>query len=269
VSKEFRALETNEMRALFLSRDIGQDSQSRRRPFRGPEPSNTMQKACLFLLAVFMWTPIVLSQDGEPIIKADVVSAFIWGGDSPSGAVSSTIRDPLTGNTIHKLSHAGIEVSSRMGFEGVGDGEAGIFVTSTTTIVNSTNSMVSVRYGGISADGHAASLLWVIPRLQKVNKRKRKSKSGEVELGKIQCFTSGFLPSDNFFLADDASQILTVAPGTALPVSSVIRDPLGYLSVRCSVAGCHPTGTIRYYVTVASKDYVFEWPGQSVIYCGK
>jgi hypothetical protein len=228
-----------------------------------------MKQACIFVLAVFAFTPGVFGQDGVPMIKATVMSAFVWGEDSTSGAVSSTIQDPLTGNALHTLSYAGIEVSSRIGFERVSTAEVGTFLNYTTTIVNSTDSTLSVRYGAISVDGHAASPLWVVPEGKKLNKKERKSKPDVVELGKIHCFTSGFLSSDNFFSANASSQVLTVAPRTALTVSSVIRDPRSYHLVRCSVEGCYPTGTIRYYLRVDTKDYIFAWPGRSAVYCGK
>ena len=227
-----------------------------------------MKQACIFVLAFLAFTPGVFGQDGMPMIKATVMSAFVWGEDSTSGAVSSTIQDPLTGNAIHALSYAGIEVSSRIGFERVSTAEVGTFLNYTTTIVNRTDSTVSVRYGAISVDGHAASPLWVVPAGKKLNKKERKSKPDVVELGKIHCFTSGFLSSDNFFSANASSQVLTVAPRTALTVSSVIRDPRNYHSVRCSIEGCYPTGTIRYYLRVDAKDYIFVWPGRSAVYCG-
>jgi hypothetical protein len=228
-----------------------------------------MKQACIFVLAVFAFTAGVFGQDGMPMIKATVMSAFVWGEDSTSGAVSSTIQDPLTGNAIHALSYAGIEVSSRIGFERVSTAEVGTFLNYTTTIVNSTDSTVSVRYGAISVDGHAASPLWVVPAGKKLTKKERKSKPDVVELGKIHCFTSGFLSSDNFFSANASSQVLTVAPRTALTVSSLIRDPRSYHLVRCSVEGCYPTGTIRYYLSVDDEDYVFVWPGRSAVYCGR
>jgi hypothetical protein len=196
------------------------------------------------------------------------MSAIVWGQDSTSGAVSSTIQDPLTGTAIHRLSYAGIEVSSRIGFERVGTDQVGTFLNYATTIVNGTDSTLSVRYGGTSVDGHAASPLWIVPANKKLNKKERKSKPDAVELGAIHCFTSGFFPSDNFFSANATSQVLTVAPRTALTVSSAIRDPRNYHSVRCSVEGCYPTGTIRYYLRVDNKDFVFVWPGQSAVYCG-
>ena len=228
-----------------------------------------MKWASIFGLAVFAFTPGMFGQDGVPIIKVKVMSAFVWGEDSTSGAVSSTIQDPLTGNALHTLSYGGIEVSSRIGFERVSADEVGTFLNYTTTIVNSTDSTLSVRYGGISVDGHAASPLWVVPAGKKLNKKERESKPDVVELGKIHCFTSGFLSSDNFFSANASSQVLPVTPRTSLTVSSVIRDPRSYHLVRCSVEGCYPTGTIRYYLRVDDKDYVFVWPGRSAVYCGR
>lgn len=227
-----------------------------------------MKRACIFVLAVFAFTAWVFAQDGAPAIKSEVMSAFVWGEDSPSGAISSTIQDPLTGNTIHALSYNGIEVNSRMGFERVGADEVGIFLNYTATIVNGTDSTLSVRYGGISVDGHAASPFWIVPLDKKLSKKERKSKPDAVDLEKIHCFTSGFLSGDNFFSANASSQVFTVAPRSALTVSSVVRDPRKYRSVLCSVDGCYPTGTMRYYLNVRNQDYVFVWPGRSAVYCG-
>jgi len=226
-----------------------------------------MQPVSIFVL-VLAFIPSLFGQDGMPAIKAEVKIAFVWGEDSGSGAVSSTIQDPLTGNPIRRLSYAGIEVSSRMGFEGVSATEVGTFLNYTTTIVNGTDSTLAVRYGGISIDGRVVSLPWVILPGKKLNKRERKNKTNVVEPEKMQCFISGFVSTEHLFSADGASQTLTVSPKTALTVSSVIRDPRGY-SIRCSVEGCHPIGTVRYYLTVNSQDYVFVWPGRSAIYCGK
>jgi len=173
-----------------------------------------------------------------------------------------------TGHAIHKLRYGPIEVSSRIGFEGVSAYEAGTYVNYTTTIVNGSDSTLSVRYGGISIDGRAVSLPWVIFPDKKLNKRERKNKTNVVEPDKMQCFTSGFLSHDHLFSADDSSQTLNVDSKTALTVSSVVRDPRSY-PLRCSLEGCHPVGTIRYHLTVNSQDYVFVWPGRSAIYCGK
>lgn len=221
-------------------------------------------RGCTLLVAFFAFTSSVFSQE----IKAEVVSAFVWGEDTPSGAISSTIQDPLTGLAIRKLTYGPIEVSSQIGFERVSADEAGTDLNYRTTIVNGSDSMLSVRYGGISIDGHAVSLPWVILPGKKFNKRERKNKTNVIEAEKLQCFTSGFLSHDHMFSADGASETLHVSPKTALTVSSVFKDPRSY-PLRCSVEGCHPVGTIRYYVTVDSQDYVFVWPGQSAIHCGK
>ena len=225
-----------------------------------------IKQTCIFALGVFAVNPSVLGQDSVPTIKVEAKSAFVWGEDSRSGAVSATIQDPLTGNAIHTLSYAGIEVSSRIGFERVGTDFPGTLLNYTTTIVNNTDAALSVRYGGISVDGHVASPLWVVPAGTKLSKKELKSKPGAVERGKIHCLTSGFISSDNFFSASTSSQVLSVGARTALTVSSMVRDPRRYHSVLCSVGGCYPTGTIRYYLTVNTKDYVFVWPGRSAIY---
>jgi len=223
-----------------------------------------IRHACKVLLPILGLASCMLGQE----IKAVAVSAFVWGEDSPSGAISSTIRDPLTGYAIHKLTYGPIEVSSRIGFEGVSSYEVGTLLNYTATIVNSGDSTLSVRYGGISTDGRAVSLPWIILPGEKLKKRERKSKTNVVELEKMQCFTSGFLSDRHLFSADSDSQTLSVSPKTALTVSSVIRDPRSY-SIRCSIEGCHPVGTIRYYLTVNNRDYVFVWSGESAIYCGK
>jgi hypothetical protein len=228
-----------------------------------------MKEVCLFGLTVFSLTSCLFAQSNPPTLKTEVESAFVWGADSPTGAVSSAIQDPLTGNAVRKLSYGGVEVSSRMGFERVGADEVGTFLNYTTTIINSTDSKVSVRYGGISVDGHLAEPLWVLPPGNKLSKRDRKSKQDVADLSKMHCFISGFLSSANVLSANSSSQPVTVAPGTALTVASVIRDPRSYHAMLCSVEGCYPTGTIRYYLTVNSQDYVFVWPGRSAVYCGK
>src|ERR1700756_4223440 len=183
----------------------------------GPERAgqNTMKQACILVLAIVAFAPCVLGQDGMPMIKATVMSGFVWGEDSTSGS------RPTDRQCDTRMSYAGIEVSSWIGFERVSTAEVGTFLNYTTTIVNSKDSTVSVRHGAITVDGHAASPLWVVlagKKLNKLNKKERKSKPDVVELGKIQCFTSGFLSSDNFFSANASSQVLTVAPRTALTV---------------------------------------------------
>ena len=223
-----------------------------------------MGRGCSVLLAASAFACHLFGQE----IKAEIVGAFVWGEDSPFGAVSSIIQDLLTGHAIRKLAYGPIEVSSRIGFERVSADEVGTYVNYATTIVNSSDSTLSLQYGGISIDGLAVSLPRVIPPGKKFTKRESKSKTYVVEPEKMQCFTNGFLSHDHLFSADGASQTLKVSPKTALTVSSVVQDPR-YYSLRCSIEGCHPIGTIRYYITVNSHDFVFVWPGRSAIYCGK
>jgi len=213
----------------------------------------------------FFFTLSTFGQDGMPTFKVDASSALVWDKDSPESATSFTIWDPLTGNEIHKLSTGGVEVSSLLGYERVSLSSAGKLLNYTTTIANNTDSDLSVQYGGASADGHAALPLWVARSNKEFNKRDRKD---VWELSKMHCFKNGFASSENFFSAHAISRVFTVHPKTAMTISSVTKDPRS-TSVRCSVEGCHITGTIRHYITVNRKDYVFVWPGRSVVYCGE
>ena len=88
------------------------------------------------------------------------------------------------------------------------------------------------------------------------------------ELTKMSCFSSGFLSNENFFSPGASPKVFIVAPKTALTVSFVTKDPRNY-PFRCSMEGCYPTGTMRFYVTVNATDYVFVWPGRSSVNCGK
>jgi len=221
------------------------------------------------IAALTLWTGSVLpAQETGTIIKAEVVSTFVWGEDVRSGATSSTLRDPLTGYTIRRLSYGGIEVSARLAYERVSTTETGIFLIHTATIVNSTDAPAIARYGGVCVDGHTV-LPPAVPGGKKVSAKELRKNPDIVELGKINCFLSSYVSADHVFSANPVSRVLTIAPGTALTVSSVFRDPRKYQPLRCSTDGCFPTGTIRYYLTVNGQDYVFVWPGSSAINCGK
>lgn len=226
-----------------------------------------MKSAFLLMLAIFAFVPALPGQDAEPI-KVEAIRVFVWGQDSPAGAISSTIEDPLTGNAIRKLSYGGVEVSSRLGFERIAAEQSGIFLNYTTTIVNDTSAPLSVRYGGISVDGHPAPLLPLISGAQ-YRDQKRKGAPNAATFDEMSCFSSGFLSHDHVFSESSKSQVLTVASQGALTVSTVIRDPRQYHTVLCSAQGCHPTGTVRYYLTVGDQDYVFVWSGRAAVYCGK
>jgi hypothetical protein len=205
-----------------------------------------------------------LAQNELPTFRTEAASSFVWGDDS-FGGVSSSVLDPVTGNTLHKLSHGGIDVSSRMGFERISMSEAGELLNFTTTIVNNTPSDLSVRYGGSSVEGRVTAPLAVVLTTKGLTKRARK----EVwELAKMHCFSSGFLSTRNFFATQPLSQTFAVAPRDALTVSFVTKDPRNY-SIRCSQEGCYPKGTMRFAVTINTTDFVFVWQGRSAVYCGK
>jgi hypothetical protein len=215
-------------------------------------------------LCLLLFTPIAFAQSEPSTIKVEVASAYVWGEDVSDGAVSSTILDPVTGNAIHNLSHAGLEVSVRAGFERLGSGMAGSLLNFTTTIVNKTRSEAVVSRAGASVDGHKALALSIVPGIKGIRKRDR----GNVwEMGKMYCSVNGFLARKNFFPVDNSSEAFTIAADSSLTASFVAKDPRSY-SLRCSSKGCYPTGTTRFYVTVNATDYVFVWPGRSMVYCG-
>jgi hypothetical protein len=189
----------------------------------------------------------------------------VWGEDNRPGTASSIVRDPLTGNAIHKLKHGGIEVSSRAGFGRVGSGQAGELLNFTTTIVNNTESELSVRQGGASVDGRLTLPLPVVLTKRGLSKKKRNQ---VWEPASMNCFSSGFLPKDTFWAPKASSKVFIVAPQRALTVSFIAKDPR-YSSLLCSVAGCYPKGIMRFFVTVNTTDFVFIWPGWSMVYCGK
>jgi hypothetical protein len=181
-------------------------------------------------LAVLSFPFLTFAQGDLSTFRAEATSAFVWGEDNRSGAVSSIIQDPVTGDAIHKMSHAGIEVSSRAGFENIGLGAAGELLNFTTTIVNNTESDLSVHHGDARVDGHTAFPLPVAPTNKGLNKRDRKQ---VWELKKMSCSSSSFLSNENFFSPSASSKVFTVAPKTALTVSFVTKDPRNYPFLCC------------------------------------
>lgn len=227
-----------------------------------------MKIAGILVLWSLAFSPGAFAQEEAPTFKMEVRSAFVWGEDVPGGAVSWTAQDPLTGVGIPKLRYAGVEVSSRMGFEKIRSEQVQEFIAYTTTIANSTNTTLSVEYLGMTVDGHAVPPLSII-RVSKASDLKRsKNLPNIVEIEKLYCFRSGFLSDTSFLPTNGQPSGLTVAPQHSLTVSSVIRDPRHY-PILCSTEGCLPKGTIRYGIRVGSHDFVFIWPGRSIANCGK
>jgi hypothetical protein len=216
-------------------------------------------------IAVLVLTLLACAQQDAPNFKAEVVSAFVWGEDNSPGSVSSSVRDPVTGHSIHTLRHGGVEVSSRAGFEKISSSEAGELLSFTTTIVNNTDAALSVRDGGASVDGRVALLLPVALTKKGLSKKERKK---VWELASMNCFSTGFLPHESFWSPNDTSNVFAVDPNHALTVSFVTKDPRNN-SVLCSADGCYPKGIIRFSVTVNATDFVFIWPGRTMVDCGR
>lgn len=224
-----------------------------------------MKRQWLIALIFTAFAIAVCAQDETPTFKTSATSAFVWDEDLPNDASSSTVRDPLTGREIHKLSHDGIEVSSRMGYERTGRGQAGKLLNYTTMVANHTDSDATVQYGGVIVDGRAALPLRVALTHKGIPKRDRKSVR---ELSQMACFKSGFASTEHFFSLDTLTKTFKVPPQTAMTISVVVKDPRSYSGL-CSLTGCQIKGILRFYLTVNSSDYVFVWPGRSALYCGE
>jgi len=224
-----------------------------------------MKRQWLIAVVCLAFTVASFAQDDLPTFKAGAKSALVWDKDLPDSFSSTSVWDPLTGHELHKLSHGGIEVTSRMGYERVSSGEVGKLLNYTTTIANHTDADVTVQHGGASVDGHVAVPLRVVPTSKNMRKRDRQNTWA---LNAMYCFKTGFASIDHYFSEETLTNSFTVPPQTAMTISAVVKDPRTH-AVLCSVDGCQITGTIRYYITVNGKDYVFVWPGKSVVYCGK
>ena len=217
----------------------------------------------MLTVACLLLTLSTSAQDNIPTFKTETRSSLVWDEAVLNDDAISTIRDPLTGNEIHKLSYGGIEVSSRLGYERVSPETAGKLLNYMTTIANNTDADVSVRYGGASVDGRIASPLPVAPTTSGLSKNERKDLW---DVGKMHCFRTNFASSDQFFSATQSGQTFTVHAKSAATISFVTLDPRNY-SALCSIDGCHLKGTVRYYITVDRRDFVFVWPGRSIIDC--
>jgi hypothetical protein len=180
--------------------------------------------------------------------------------------VSSTVKDPLTGNAIHKLTYRGIDVSSRAGWERQDWGQTTV-IPVTVSVVNNTDYPVTVQSGGASYGGYNAPLLYLASSKKSVPHESRKY---VWETRKMRCFTNGYFPSETLFTGE--GEALTVAPKRAATVSFVAAVPHERESgFDCVVSSgpCLPINEVRYYLRVNGKDYVFVWGGGSVPYCGK
>jgi hypothetical protein len=208
------------------------------------------------------------SQEDVPTFKAEVRSAFVWGEDAPAGAISSAIKDPLTGTEILTLKHKDVEVNSRMGFEKVRPEDVAEFIAYSTTIINNTQTELTVEQGGITVDSHLVSPLSVGSSIKGVKTKHSNEGLAVVDIRKLNCFNSGSLSSENFFSLPQPSSAVIVEPQGSVTVSSIIKDPRHY-PLLCTADGCFPKGMIRYSIRVGGHEYIFSWDGRSVMNCGR
>ena len=223
-----------------------------------------MNQKQIVALALLFLTLSTSAQSNIPTFKVKTKSALVWDADFLESGASS-IRDPLSGNELHRLSYNGIEVSSRLGYERVSPSKEDKLINYTTTVANNTDSDASVQYGGVSVDGHLALPLRVVADSKGLSKRDRRD---TWDLTKMHCFQTGFASRESIFSSPASTQIFTVRPRSSITISFVTKDPRTS-GLLCSMDGCHLKGKVRYYVTVNLRDYVFVWSGRSVVYCGE
>jgi len=220
------------------------------------------------VLAILLLTLSTSAQNNIPTFKVETKSALVW-DETFLESTASSIRDPLSGNEIHRLSYDGIEVSSRVGYEKVSPNKEDKLINYTTTVANNTDSDASLQYGGVSIDGHLAPPLRVAADSKGLSKRDRRD---TWDLTRMHCFQTGFASRESVFSPSastpTSTQTFTVRPKTSITISSVTKDPRTS-AVLCSTDGCHLQGKVRYYVTVNLRDYVFVWSGPSIVYCGE
>jgi hypothetical protein len=234
-------------------------------------------KHLAFIAAGLLGSALLCAASAQdvPTFKTESESAFVWGEDRRDGAESSTVTDPLTGNKMYKLTFRGIEVSTRIGWQKYSEFEGPYMLASTTTVTNSTDDQISVRYGGTNINGHVAALVF-----SSSNKKlyPRKERQFVWEISKMKCFTTGYLSSERMFNeVNDESGVqrtspslssveVAIAPKRGVSLSSVVLFP--ETRTVCS-DGCYPEViSIRQWVRVRGKDFVFVWPNLPP-FCGE
>lgn len=226
-----------------------------------------MSSVNILTILSFACAACTFAQDEIATFKTEAKSAFVWGQDAPSGAVSWRVKNPLSGSETLKIRYGGIEVSSRIGFEKPHKERMEEVIGYTTTIVNNTAQTMSVQAGEITVDGHIVQPL-SISSGQRERKETTKTDPGTIAIRTLYCFSSGFLPLEKVLPMNNEASALTVDPQHSLTVSSVIRDP-GHYPMLCSVNGCFPKATVRYSIRISGHDFIFIWPGGWIASCGK
>lgn len=225
-----------------------------------------------------LFTAIAIGAGAQdvPTFKVETESAFVWGQDRVNGAVSSEIVDPLTGNSIHKLKHQGIEVGTQIAKDSLASwGERFGFIVTEVYLVNNTDHEVAIEYGGSSYDGNPAPLVSLVRSLKETPKAERKDL---YEVSKFSCFRSGEFPTAPLFgeHVPKSNRIVskTVQPHLGTAISSIVFGPNHTAcSSETGVKQCHniydfASGKFRQYFRVGGKDYVFVWDGAGIKTCG-
>lgn len=226
-----------------------------------------MKNLAAWALFALTFSLRLFPQAEVPTFKANVRNTFIWGEDAPGGAISSLIRDPLTGADTLKLKNNNVEVISQMGFEKLHPEDVAEFIAFSTTITNNTERDLTVEQGGVTVDGQLVSRLSQDSSNEGA-KKKRSREATLVNILNLHCFNSGYLSAEKTPPLPQSSSAMIVGPQTSSTLSGIIRDPRHY-PLLCSPGGCFPKGTIRYSVRVGGHEYIFAWNGRSVPNCGR
>jgi hypothetical protein len=227
-----------------------------------------MKKLATLACFVLMFNFWANSQADVPKFTVEVRNSFIWGEDVPAGAISSSIKEPLTGAEILTLKHDGIAVTSRMGFEKLHPEDSTEFIVYASTIVNNTSTEMTVESGGIAIDGRLVSPLSMDSSIKGMKPRHSNQGKDVVNIRNLNCFGSGSLSSESFFPMQPSASTMLVQPQSSLTVSVVVRDPR-HSPLLCTIEGCFPKGTIRYSIHVGRHEYIFSWNGHSLMNCGR
>jgi len=227
-----------------------------------------MRRLAILACFALMFNCRANPQEDIPKFTVEVRNTFIWGEDVPAGAISSSVKEPLTGAEILTLKHGGIAVTSRMGFEKLRPEDVTEFIVYSSTIINNTNSELTVEGGGIAIEGHLSSPLSINSGIKHAKRNRNSKTKDSVDIRNLHCFESGSLSGENFFPTQQSSSTMLVKPQSSLTVSAVVRDPRHY-PLLCTVEGCFPKGTIRYSIHVGRHEYIFSWNGHSLMNCGR
>jgi len=160
----------------------------------------------LLVCSALFFAPEFCGAQDTPTFKSESYSAIVWGAALPDGAVASTVKDPLTGSLIKKLTFRGLDVSSTNGISKRPTlaWKPPYSMTVWITVVNNTDAPVSV--------GSFTSTL-------------RRIDSKNLKKARVRCYDDSPPPSG------------TIAPGAGQRFAAVLEllEPSSPATVRYSV----------------------------------